>query len=167
MPRVIACLAVIAGCWKPAPAPAPFTVAADAPAAPRSAGRLKVPAAARFGVFDPESDHKILRTTRIELVEDVWYGWRLKLGCTGPVEFREVLRLPAPTSAWPDDIPDIKVSDDRSAATTHSFAPCMDGWIENRWVVTTDDPAGVYVFTVEIPGYETQTFRALMYRDDS
>jgi hypothetical protein len=117
------------------------------------------PSAAHFGRWDDEN--RFERANQIEASEGQLFGWRIKTRCTGPLRFREVMRLPAPGN-WttdPDELPGTTISDDQMIATTIDYAACKQGWIEHVWSVSAGDPAGTYVITVELDGYVPATFR--------
>jgi hypothetical protein len=123
------------------------------------------PAATMFGLL---VDGAFKRQSRFDLAEDTVYGWRIKLPCTGPTVFRETLQLPA-AGDWPFDpktTKHIRLSADKRRAVTEDYSGCYDGWIQHTWTVTPDAPPGEYVLTVEIEGYQTQTFRARFVRSD-
>ena len=146
---------VLFGCARPRPTPP----AVDPP----SRGPIATPAqpiAAWFGTFD-EDTGKLERKTKIPKVEGQMFGWRIKTRCTGPVRFREVMRMPAPGefSFTPEEAPGTIVSDDQTTTTTVDYGACKQGWVEHQWTVAEGDPAGTYVITVELDGYATQTFR--------
>jgi hypothetical protein len=115
------------------------------------------PLAAQFGHWDTDTS-QFERSAQIELTEGERFGWRIKLRCTGPVQFREVMRLPA-AGDWDDELPGTTISDDQMVATTIDYAACKQGWIEHVWSVAAGDPAGSYVITVELDGYVPTTFR--------
>jgi hypothetical protein len=130
-----------------------------APPAPRRPEpALKQPAATLFGLV---VDGAYKRQSRFELSEDTVYGWRIKLPCTGPTLFRETLQLPGPGdwSSDPEVLKRIKLSPDRKRAVIEDYSGCYDGWIQSSWTITPNDPAGEYVVTVEVDGYQPQTFR--------
>ncbi len=115
---------------------------------------LKAPAAAIFGSNEPPYEP----ATHFPLTPQTSYGWRIQLPCTGPVAYRETMRLPA-AGSWPADmssLPGTTISPDGSVASTKTFAACVDGWIEHGWTVASGDPPGTYVMTVEIDGYQPQ-----------
>ena len=118
------------------------------------------PIAAWFGTFDDETG-TLDRRTKIPKVEGQVFGWRIKTQCTGPVRFREILRMPAPGdwSFTPEEAPGTIVSEDKTTTTTVDYAACKQGWVEHQWTVAEGDPAGTYVITVELDGYAPQTFR--------
>jgi hypothetical protein len=71
------------------------------------------------------------------------------------------MRLPGP-GEWtftPTEMPGTTVSDDQTTTTTIDYAACKQGWVEHVWTVTAGDPVGTYVITVELEGYQPQTFR--------
>ncbi len=118
----------------------------------------RAPVAAWFGSW---TDGRFERSTKIPKVEGQSFGWRIKTRCTGPLRFREVMRLPAPGD-WtftPEDLPGTTISDDQTTTTTIDYAACKRGWVEHVWSVAAGDPAGTYVITVEVEGYTPQTFR--------
>jgi hypothetical protein len=124
---------------------------------------LKQPAATLFGLV---VDGAYKRQSRFELSEDTVYGWRIKLPCTGPTMFRETLQLPAPGD-WtfdPETTKHIKLSSDRRRAVTEDYSGCYDGWIQHSWTIAAEDPPGEYVLTVEVEGYQPQTFRGRFSR---
>ena len=143
-------------CARPRPTPPPAT---DPPPAPED-GISPRPVAAWFGTFDDETG-KFSKHLAIPKVEGQRFGWRIKVRCTGPVRFREIMRLPAPGdfSFTPEDVPGTIVSDDQTTTTTVDYAACKQGWLEHHWIVAAGDPAGTYVITVELDGYAMQTFR--------
>jgi len=146
---------LLASCARPGPAPA--TVGAPAPA-PKAGPAA--PLAAWFGAFD-EDTGKLERRMKIPKVDGQMFGWRIKTRCTGPVRFREVMRMPSPGDFGftAEDAPGTTISDDQTTTTTIDYAACKRGWVEHQWTVAEGDPAGTYVITVELDGYATQTFR--------
>jgi hypothetical protein len=128
------------------------------PPPPPSEPALKQPAATLFGLV---IDGAYKRQSKFELSEDTIYGWRIKLPCAGPTVFRETLQLPAPRD-WalePATTKHIKLSADRKRAVTEDYSGCYDGWIQHTWTSGSEDPPGEYVLTVEVEGYQPQTFR--------
>jgi hypothetical protein len=118
-----------------------------------------------FGVW---SDAGFERRTKIRKVAGQRFGWRIKTHCTGPIHFREVMKLPAPGD-WtftPDELPGTTISEEGTTTTTIDYAACKRGWVEHVWTVAAGDPVGTYVITVELEGYATQTFRP-KFVDDS
>jgi len=152
--RFLVGAALATACARPRPAP-PSTP--DPPPTPADPSR---PVAAWFGTFDDETG-KFSRHLAIPKVTGQSFGWRIKIRCTGPVRFREVMRLPAPGdfSFTPAEVPGTIVSDDQTTTTTVDYAACKQGWLEHHWIVAAGDPAGTYVITVELEGYAPQTFR--------
>ena len=136
---------------RPTPPPAPDPVAAPDPT---------TPLAAAFGIWDGETA-RFSRQSKIPKVEGQSFGWRIKTRCTGPLRFREVMRLPAPGefTFTPAEVPGTIVSDDQTTTTTIDYAACRQGWLEHHWIVAANDPVGTYVITVEVEGYAPQTFR--------
>jgi len=131
------------------------------PAAPA----LKQPVATLFGQV---VDGVYKRQSRFELTGDTMYGWRIKLPCTGPTLFRETLQLPG-LGMWSAEVTTakhVKISDDQKRAVTEDYSGCYDGWIQHAWSVTSDDPPGEYVMTVEVDGFQPQTFRGRFTRTD-
>jgi hypothetical protein len=147
-------VAMAAGCARPRPAPViagPTPVRAAGPAAP---------IAAWFGTWHEESN-RFTRAQKIDKVEGTTFGWRIKTRCSGPLKFREVMRLPTPGD-WnfgPGELPGTIISDDQTTTTTTDYAACKQGWVEHRWSIAANDPAGTYVITVELDGYAPTTFR--------
>lgn len=116
--------------------------------------------AAYFGAWDADTG-KFERRTWFDKVEGQSFGWKIKTRCTGPVKFREVMRLPGPGD-WtftPEELPGTTISDDQTTTTTVDYAACKQGWVEHQWSVAADDPAGTYVITVELDGHAPHTFR--------
>ncbi|HWU85872.1 MAG TPA: hypothetical protein VN253_01255 [Kofleriaceae bacterium] len=148
----------VAGCGSQ---PVPVTGAhgvVPAPVRPPAAPEPKQPAAALFGQVI-EGAYK--RQSRFELSEDTIYGWRIKLPCTGPTVYRETLQLPD-VGDWsfdPAATKQTRVSADRKRAVTEDYSGCYDGWIQHAWTIAPNDPPGEYVLTVEVDGYQPQTFR--------
>ncbi|MDQ3364369.1 MAG: hypothetical protein M3680_02975 [Myxococcota bacterium] len=135
------------------PASPPAGVPAT-PAGPRA------PLAAWFGQWNLDTE-AFQRKTRFFRVEGETFGWRIRTRCTGPVKFREVMRMPRPGD-WrftPEQLPGTTISADQATATTLDYAACRAGWVEHVWTLSADDPAGTYVITVELEGYTPQTFR--------
>lgn len=102
------------------------------------------------------------RQSRFDLSEEATFGWRIKLPCTGPTLYRETAQLPG-AREWALEPPASKVTEvstDQRRAVTEDYSGCYDGWIQHSWTGHMDDPAGEYVFIVEIEGYQPQTFRA-------
>jgi hypothetical protein len=159
-------LVAIAGC--PAPAVTPPLVQPAAkpdPKAPRK------PAAAMFGRTDESG--RFLRLSEVKLVDGRSFGWRIRLPCTGPVEYVETMSLPSPgdwtnieaaRASDPRVLRETAISRDGKQTVTHNYAPCVDGWIEHNWSVAHDDPPGEWTIRVEIPGYVPQVWR-IQFRD--
>lgn len=128
-----------------------------APPGPAPSPAPRKPVAAAFGTLE---EHVFERTARIELHTEMRYGWRIKLPCIEPTRFRETVQFPK-AGAWTGDrfSRDSKVSDDRTRAVIEEFSGCYDGWIQRAWTVHEGDPPGEYVWTVEVAGYQPQTFR--------
>jgi hypothetical protein len=136
-----------------------------APLRPPAAPESKQPIAALFGLV---TDGVYKRQNRFELSEDTIYGWRIKLPCTGPTVFRETLQLPS-AGDWSFDpavMKQTKLSTDRRRAVTEDYSGCYDGWIQHAWTIAANDPPGEYVLTVEIDGYQPQTFRGRFLKSE-
>jgi len=141
------------------------TRVAQAPLRPPAAPESKQPVAALFGLV---TDGVYKRQNRFELSEDTIYGWRIKLPCTGPTVFRETLQLPS-TGDWSFDpavMKQTKLSTDRRRAVTEDYSGCYDGWIQHAWTIAANDPPGEYVLTVEVDGYQPQTFRGRFLKSE-
>jgi len=135
------------------------------PPPPSAEVALKQPAATLFGRVE-EGVYK--RQSRFPLSEDTAYGWRIKLPCTGPTLFRETLQMPA-AGDWtfdPEISKHIQLSADRKRAVTEDYSGCYDGWIQHAWTIAANDPPGEYVLTVEVEGYQRQTFRGRFVQPD-
>lgn len=141
---------VVGACARPRPAPPRSPTEEPAPS--------NAPLAAWFGTWN---DGRFVRKTKLALVAGTTFGWRIKTRCTGPVRFRETMRLPSPGdwSFTPDEMPGTTISEDQTTTTTIDFAACRQGWVEHVWSIAEGDPAGTYVITVELDGYAAQTFR--------
>ena len=130
------------------------------PAAPSPpAPALKQPVATMFGAI---TDGAYKRQSRFDLSDEATFGWRIKLPCTGPTLFRETLQLPG-AREWALEPPLsklVQVSADERRAVTEDYSGCYDGWIQHSWTSQPNDPPGEYVLTVEVEGYQPQTFRA-------
>jgi len=144
---------VIAGCWT---GPAAPQASPEAPAPRVSAPALPDVRAAEVGTWDrAEVFHA---TDEVPLVAGQTFGWRLLLPCTrGWVDYEEQMHLPSPGD-WPAD-PEIQVSLDGQSVTIRSSLICQDGWIEKRWSVAQNDPAGVWIWKITPHGYSPRTFR--------
>jgi hypothetical protein len=152
---VVASAVAIAGCARQRAAPVVIHKAANATTSDPTA-----PLVSWFGAWN-EDTNKFDRKLRFEKVEGQSFGWRMKIRCTGPVRFKEVMKLPA-AGDWSfeaDDMPGTTISDDKTTTTTIDYAACKQGWIEHVWSVAAGDPAGTYVITVEVDGYAPQVFR--------
>ena len=142
------------GCGSQPASVTPAPAGAPSPPAPE----LKQPVAALFGQV---IDGVYKRQSRFELSEDTVYGWRIKLPCTGPTVYRETLSLPA-VGDWSFDpavTKQTKLSADKKRAVTEDYSGCYDGWIQHAWTIAPNDPPGEYVLTVEVDGFQPQTFR--------
>ena len=151
---VVFIVGMLASCTRPSPAPPIIHTPPPVRTGPVA------PIAAWFGTWDDNT--KFERKNRIDNVEGQAFGWRIKTRCTGPLKFREVMRLPGPgdwTSFESEELPGTTISDDQTTTTTIDYAACRQGWVEHQWTVAASDPAGTYVITVELDGYATQTFR--------
>ncbi|MEJ7601639.1 MAG: hypothetical protein WKG01_27295 [Kofleriaceae bacterium] len=125
---------------------------------------LRRPRAVMYGRTDDTG--RFLRILEIPLVESTTFGWRMDLGCTGPVLYRETMRLPAPGD-WtftPDELPETTISDGKRTATTRDYVACRAGWIEHTWRVSTGDPPGQWIVTVEIEGFEPTVWKPMFVK---
>lgn len=145
----VVCIAC--GCWSNAPAREPIHNEAPRVATPVLPGVL----AAELGVFD--ADGVLHPTADIPLYAGSAFGWRIQIGCTSAVEYREELRLPSPGD-WGSD-PDMTISAGGKLATIEATAACEAGWIEKIWSVSAGDPPGVWVIRVTPAGFAPHTFR--------
>ncbi len=119
----------------------------------------KPPVAAMFG--RPDENGRWLRLRDIKFTAGKVFGWRIHLPCRQPVEFTEIMKLPAPGD-WtfsPDDLRETTISGAGKIATTHDFATCTDGWIEHSWTISPKDPTGEWEISVAVPSYQTQVWR--------
>jgi hypothetical protein len=128
--------------------------------------KTRQPAVAMFGRLDEAG--RFMRVTDIKHVDGRNFGWRIRLPCTGPVEFTETMRLPAPgdwqsifetRKSEPDHLRQTTITADGKQTITHAYAPCLDGWIEHMWSLSKGDPVGDWTIEVAIPSYATQTFQ--------
>ncbi len=121
---------------------------------------IKKPAESIFG--RPDDNGRWLRLREVTFVEGKTFGWRIRLPCRQPVEYTEIMKLPAPGDFTfePEELRETTISPDKRTATTHDYAACIDGWIEHSWALAPEDPKGSWEITVAIDGYETQVFRA-------
>lgn len=108
---------------------------------------------------------RFLRVTDFRLDDGKRFAWRIRLPCTGPVEYVETMTLPAPgdwrqiTEARADDpsfLRQTTIRSDGKQTVTHDYAPCIAGWIEHGWTIAKEDPPGAWTVKVEIAGYEPQ-----------
>ena len=157
-------LVVVALLWVGACGSQPAIVTPPSPARPPAA-TARPPAATLFGAI---IDGAYKRQSRFTLEEGTAYGWRIKLPCTGPTLFRETLQLPAPGDWTFDPATDrnVQLSADKRRAVTEDYSGCYDGWIQHAWTVAASDPPGEYVLTVEVEGYQPQTFRGRFVRSE-
>jgi hypothetical protein len=106
-----------------------------------------------FGVY---TDDGFVPATRVPLTVGTTFGWRLYLGdCDGDgpaVDFVEVLRAPTAPREWLGS--GFDVSDDGTTSTLRDTVWPVDGVIENAWVVTEGDPAGVHEVRVTVGDLE-------------
>ena len=121
--------------------------------------RIKRPAEAIFG--RPDDNGRWLRLRDVTFVEGKTFGWRIRLPCRQPVEYLEVMKLPAPGDFTfePGELRETTIRTDKKTATTRDYAACIEGWIEHSWALAPEDPKGPWEITVAIAGYETQVFR--------
>lgn len=146
-------LVVLAACDRHVPPPRQLPVEPGPRVAPRK------PAEVAFG--RPDDAGRWMRLREIRFEDGKTFGWRIRLPCLQPVEFVEVMRLPAPGDFTfdPEELRETTISDDKKTATTHDYAACIAGWIEHSWALAPEDPKGIWEITVTIPGYEPQVFR--------
>ncbi|MBA3405856.1 MAG: hypothetical protein H0U13_14445 [Gemmatimonadaceae bacterium] len=119
----------------------------------------KKPAEAIFG--RPDDNGRWLRLRDVKFVEGKTFGWRIRLPCKQPVEYTEIMKLPAPGDFTfdPDELRETTVSADKKTSTTHDYAACIAGWIEHSWALAPEDPKGTWEISVAIAGYETVVWR--------
>jgi hypothetical protein len=129
------------------------------PPLPIDQGRLKRPADVVFG--RPDDNGRWLRLRDVKFVPGKTFGWRMRLPCLGPIEYTEVMKLPAKGDFTfdPQELRETTISADGTVATTHDYAACIEGWIEHSWSLADKDPPGMWEISVAIPGYETQLWR--------
>jgi hypothetical protein len=155
--RMALVLALLAGC---SGRPSTQQSSPGAPRQPveRAAGPKK-PAEAIFG--RPDENGRWLRLREVRFVSGKTFGWRIRLPCRQPIEYTEVMKLPAPGDFTfePEELPETTISEDQRTATTHNYAACIDGWIEHSWALAENDPKGLWEISVAIAGYETQVWR--------
>jgi hypothetical protein len=133
---------------------------AQLPAKPIVQGPVvKRPAEAMFG--RPDDNGRWLRLRDVKFMPGKTFGWRIRLPCLQPVEYTEVMKLPSKGDFTfdPQELRETTISADGTVATTHDYAPCIDGWIEHSWSLAEKDPPGLWELSVAIPGYETQVWR--------
>ena len=129
------------------------------PVRPASKVVAEKPADATFG--RPDDNGRWLRLREVTFVEGKTFGWRIRLPCKQPVEYTEIMKLPAPGDFTfdPDELRETTISDDKKTSTTHDYAACIDGWIEHSWALAPDDPKGTWEISVAIAGYQTVVWR--------
>jgi hypothetical protein len=90
------------------------------------------------------------------------FAWRLVVKTSKPfVRVRETLTLPAEPRTWGDPEPDVKrrtTPDGRTAITEWRLAP-QGGVLQSAWTVTTGDPPGTWVLTLEVEDQPPRVFR--------
>jgi hypothetical protein len=149
-------LFAVVGCASVAPSPTDPTPAAITPVEVTVPRR---PKAAMFGRTDETG--RFLRVTEITHADNVVFGWKMDLGCTGPVLYKETMLLPAPGD-WtftPEELPETAISNGGKTATTTDYVACRNGWIEHTWRIAKNDPPGEWIVTIEIEGYEPTVFK--------
>ena len=124
---------------------------------------IRPAATAEFGIWamDAAGELHFVPTSRVPLVEDQPYGWRIWVGPSDePRTWTETLRLPAAPVSWEgvDEDPAITVSPDGTTATTRGESLPEEGYLMNYWVVALDDPLGEYSIEVELPGGARHAF---------
>jgi hypothetical protein len=134
--------------------------------APAPTSTLRKPVDAMFG--RPDEAGRFLRVTDLRIADGKRFGWRIKLPCTGPIEFVETMTLPSPGD-WsqieerrkedPTFLRESTISADGKTMVTHDYAPCVAGWIEHGWTIAKEDPPGDWRVEVAIPGYVPQEWR--------
>ncbi len=153
--RLFLAVVTLPGCWSGAPVPA-TTVQNTAPLARSAPLDLRVPLSAEVGTVD--SSGTLHPTTEIPLYPGSEFGWRIELGCEHSVQVEEELELPS-RGDWGTDS-EVTVSKNGRVARIQSEAICLDGWIDNTWTVSPNDPAGRWKLTVTAAGYHPQVFYA-------
>jgi hypothetical protein len=118
--------------------------------------RAKQAVEAIFGRVDDQGRWMQLRELRFGSGKA--FGWRIRLPCRQPIEYREVMKLPSRGDFNLEDQRESVVSPDGLSMTTHDFAACIDGWIEHSWALSEHDPKGRWEITVTIAGYAPFVF---------
>ena len=152
------------GCGSQPPAPAAPATPIQAIENPIKNPGAKRPKAAMFGRTDETG--RFLRVTEITHADGVVFGWKMDLGCTGPVLYKETMLLPTPGD-WtftPEELPETTISNGGKTATTTDYVSCRDGWIEHTWRIAKGDPPGEWLVTIEIEGYEPTVFKPRFVR---
>jgi hypothetical protein len=132
----------------------------QSPATPQTPSSVaKKPAAAMFG--RPDENGRWLRLREVQFLPGKTFGWRIRLPCLQPVEYTEVMKLPAKGDFTfdPQELRETTISPDGTVATTHDYAACIDGWIEHSWSLAEHDPPGMWEISVAIPGWQTQVWK--------
>lgn len=112
-----------------------------------------------FGMVVPNQDgrHVFVPTDTIVRKPGYGYGWRAKaITSHDRLSMKEVLRLPAAPQMWGIG-PEVKLSTDRTTATTATVVTPNQGWISNTWWFTEGDPDGTYQIEVHIEGKRVMT----------
>lgn len=130
-----------------------------------TAALLAVPASAAPKVLETEfffvEGGYVTVSNLVPLVpDDVCFEWRLKLDVPdGPVEFTEVMVLPAAPEFWKvEPEVDHEISGDGTVSTTTDVDKIVGGWLHHGWCVAQGDPLGDYRIGVTVDGTLLHTF---------
>ena len=93
---------------------------------------------------DPDDNGRWLRLRDVKFASGKTFGWRIRLPCLQPVEYTEVMKLPAKGDFTfdPQELRETTISADGTVATTLDYAACFDGWIEHSWTPGGQRSAG-------------------------
>ncbi|MEZ5648694.1 MAG: hypothetical protein R3E60_07165 [Alphaproteobacteria bacterium] len=91
------------------------------------------------------------RSTLIPLVPDrICFGWAMHLADPSKlVTVRETLSVEARPQEWRHEHETRVAADGKSAVTEFNATP-IGGWIGHQWCILEGDPAGYYIFDIEI-----------------
>ena len=107
---------------------------------------------ALFGYYDEKKSGQVefVVTDRIPYQVGLSYGWFFKVeGKTkGNSELIEEFQLPEPPRILRFNLESTKISNDGTRITTTLPFKEKNGWVNNSWMITPEDPKGPYSITI-------------------